>query len=56
MKPIYSDSVKHWKRYEHHMQPLLEVLGDLSYYKDWGESELSEPVEINLTTASKDEL
>lgn len=27
-KPIYTESVQAWRRYEHHLQPLLEALGD----------------------------
>lgn len=29
-QPIYGSSVDRWKRYEHHLAPLLEALGDLS--------------------------
>ncbi|MEQ9490025.1 MAG: tetratricopeptide repeat protein [Alphaproteobacteria bacterium] len=27
-QPIYKDSVQAWRRYEHHLQPLLDALGD----------------------------
>lgn len=29
-QPIYASSVNRWKRYERHLEPLLEALGDLS--------------------------
>ena len=28
-RPIYRDSVRKWRRYEKHLAPLLEVLGEL---------------------------
>lgn len=28
-EPMYKDSVQAWRKYEHHLQPLLEALGDL---------------------------
>ena len=29
-KPIYKSSVQAWKKYEQHLQPLVEALGDES--------------------------
>ena len=31
-EPVYTSSVERWRRYETHLQPLLDVLGDLANY------------------------
>lgn len=32
-QPIYKSSIERWKRYEKHLQPLIEALGDAAKYK-----------------------
>jgi tetratricopeptide (TPR) repeat protein len=32
-KPVYSTSVERWRRYEHHLGPLLDELGDAASWK-----------------------
>eukprot|EP00976_Prorocentrum_cordatum_P093502 1189394-Prorocentrum_minimum.AAC.1 len=40
-QPIYKSAVGRWENYKHHLGPLLDALGDLDQYNDWGTSELA---------------
>jgi len=39
-QPIYNTAVRRWEKYRHHLKPLLDELGDLEQYLDWGEPEI----------------